>query len=281
MSLFNYFTKLGSVSYNNDIVTNIITSVRFKEAVEKQVTVFYPYTIQEGERPDTIAFKYYEDERYAWLVYLSNSIIDPYYEWPLSLNDFNKLILKKYGSIEKSLNKVAFFRNAWYKDDTMLSVSGYNALSTGRKKYWNPIYGYNDTIGSYERKKEDRVVDTNRIVELTLTTSTTGIILGERVKQGTASGDVLAIKSNSVVVSRIRNTFTAGGGLTFEDSGESRVSSDVDTIYTAIPADEEAYWEPVSYYDYENELNESRKHIKLIDRQYLTTIEDQMLELLS
>jgi hypothetical protein len=45
------------------------------------------------------AFNYYDDPAYAWLVLLSNNIIDPYFEWPLSVYDFNQFIKKKYGSI--------------------------------------------------------------------------------------------------------------------------------------------------------------------------------------
>jgi hypothetical protein len=289
MSLYNFFTKIGTVNYNNEIVTNIITSVRFKDVIKDKINNFYPYTIKEGDRPDTIAANYYEDSRYAWVVYLSNSIIDPYYEWPLSVNEFNKFLIKKYGSVERSINNVAFYRNAWYKDDSVLTVSGYNALSSSRKKYWNPVTGFNGAITSYERKREDYIAETNKVIQVNVS-STTGFIIGERVTQRTsgnisATGFIKAIDSTKLVINHINGEFLTTGGsvstILGTDSNSARSVTSASTIYEAIPVDEIVYWEAVSSYDYENELNESRKNIKLIDRQYLDIIEDQMIELLS
>lgn len=278
MSLYNYFTKLGTVNYNNELVNNIITSVRFNEIVKKNFVVFYPYTIKEGERAETIAANYYEDERYAWLVYLSNSIIDPYYEWPMSVEEFNRFLIKKYGSIEKSTTGIAFYRNAWYKDDSMISTAAYNALPAANKKYWNPIIGFSNQIGSYERKKIDFISDTNRTVSVTLNSSN-NIIVGERATQTNASGFVASVDTNKITLKHISGSF-ANGAITFEDSKASRTVTNTVIVHSAIPATEAVYWESVSFYDYENELNESRKSIKLIDRQYLDTIEDQIIELL-
>jgi len=288
MSLYNYFTKLGSVNYNNSVVTNILTSIRFKEAVKQTVTNYYPYTVREGDRPDTIAQFYYEDERYYWVVLLSNNIVDPYYEWPLSVNDFRKFIIKKYNSIELAQSKTAFYRNAWYNDDTILSPAGYEALPTARKKYWNSIIGFNGNVVSYERKKEDTILETNKVVEVTVNSSN-NFIIGENVTQKTsgsitASGNIKLASNNILTLVHIGGAFANSGGnvgtIVGTESLASRTVTDVKTIYNSIPSNEFVYWEPVSFYDYENEINESRKNIKLIDRQFLPVIEDQMIELL-
>lgn len=289
MSLYNYFSKIGTTPYNDSTVNNILTSIRFKEAVSKQSVIYYPYTIAEGERPDTIAYNYYGDERYAWLVLIVNDIIDPYYQWPLNTKEFSDFIVNKYGSIASAQEQVAFYRTNWYSDDSMLSVAAFNALTAALKKYWQPIVGYNGAIGSYERKKEDLVLDTNKTVSLTLN-STTGISIGQKVIQKTsgvitASGYVRAVTSTSVTLNHIVGAFaaTAGsvGSLTDTTSTTSKTVSSATTIYNGIPTTEAAYWEQVSMYDYENELNESRKIIKLLDRQYLDVVEDQMIELLT
>lgn len=289
MPLYNFFTKLGTTSYNGEIVVDILKSVRFKEFVKKNIVTYYPYTIKEGERADTIAYNYYDDERYAWVVYLSNNIIDPYHQWPLSVKDFSKFIISKYGSIETAQEKIAFYRNNWYDDDTLITSSAYNALAPSLKNYWSPIIGYNGEIGSYERKKEDTIVETNVIYEIGVNNSD-GFILGEKVVQKTsgtisATGWIKSIKENIVVVNNVTGQFnlTAGavGSITGSTSSVSRSVTSSTLTYRAVPLLEGAYWSPVNYYDYEDELNESRKHIKLIDRQYISTIEDQMSELLS
>lgn len=289
MSLYNYFTKIGTTQYNDTVVNNIITSIRFKEAASRQDVVYYPYTIAEGERPDIIAYNYYGDERYAWLVLLANNIVDPYYQWPLSTTEFNDFIVDKYGSVAAAQEQVAFYRTNWYSDDSMLTVAAYDALPVVLKKYWQPIVGYNGAIGSYERKKDDLILDTNKTVRIVLS-STSGISIGDKVIQKTsgsitATGYVRAIDSTSITINHVTGAFaaTAGsvGSLTNSDSSISKSVTSATTVYSGISSTEAAYWEQVSAFDYENEINESRKIIKLVDRQYLDTIEDQMIELLT
>lgn len=289
-TLYNFFSKLGVVSYNNNLATNIISSVRFKESVLKNNINYYSYEIKEGETPDIIAYNYYEDERYAWVVLLANKIIDPYYEWPLQTNDFKNFIIKKYGSIENAQESVEFYRNNWYFDDTILSIGAYEALPSYLKKYWYPIIGYQGKTVSYERKKIDLTVDTNAIVSLILN-NTTGINLNQKIIQRTsgvisATGVVGAIdeSANRITVKHITGEFlpTSGSVGTVTDSlqtfSKSVTSSTI--IVNSIPLNELNYWEKVDSYTYENELNEKRKFIKLIDRQFLNAIEDEMIELL-
>lgn len=289
MSLYNYFSKLGSISYNGDVVNNIITSIRFKRFVDENNVVFYPYVVEEGERPDQIAAHYYDDERYAWVVFLSNSIVDPYFEWHLTGDQFKAHIIKKYGSVEEALQTTAFYRNNWYNDDSMITPGAFEALPSNLKKYWNPIVGYTGTIGSYERKRLDTIVETNRVIELTVNT-VTDVAIGQKVIQktsGVTSGEgvVRAITTNSIIINNIVGSFSNTGGsvgsLTDNDASFSKTVSDVEIINTPIPESEASYWSPISFFDYENELNESRKTIRLLDKQYLTTVEDQMVELLA
>ena len=61
---------------------------------------FEEYYVQDGERPDTVAYDYYDDQTLDWLVLLSNEIHDPYYEWPLSYEQFNTYMTQKYGDLD-------------------------------------------------------------------------------------------------------------------------------------------------------------------------------------
>lgn len=60
---------------------------------------FEEYYVQDGERPDTVAYDYYDDQTLDWLVLLSNEIHDPYYEWPLSYEQFNAYMKQKYDNL--------------------------------------------------------------------------------------------------------------------------------------------------------------------------------------
>ena len=94
-----YFNKLPKTTFDNQTITNLAISVKLHKLVKDDAFALLNYAIKDGESPDTVAFNYYEDASYAWLVLLSNNIIDPYYEWPLSVYNFENFIKKKYGSI--------------------------------------------------------------------------------------------------------------------------------------------------------------------------------------
>ena len=98
---FSYFPKvLYSVNDNQSIeyVTNILTRIKFDDNVKNQSTAYYTFTINDGDRPDTLAHKIYGDEEKHWMILLMNDIIDIKSQWPLSYTEFNSFII---GFVEK------------------------------------------------------------------------------------------------------------------------------------------------------------------------------------
>ena len=94
-----YFESLPKIVYNEFTVTNILTRVKMADINSDQM-VFLPYTIEEFDKPWTIAHDYYNNVDRTWLVYLSNDITDPVYDWYMDTYSFEKFLKKKYGSIE-------------------------------------------------------------------------------------------------------------------------------------------------------------------------------------
>ena len=94
-----YFSELPKTKFLNQTIVNLAVGVKLHKLIKNDAFALLNYAIKDGESPDTVAFNYYEDTSYAWLVLLSNNIIDPYFEWPLSVYDFQQFIKKKYGSI--------------------------------------------------------------------------------------------------------------------------------------------------------------------------------------
>jgi hypothetical protein len=94
-----YFNQLPKTQFDNQTIVNLATGVKLHKLIQEDAFALLNYVIKDGESPDTVAFNYYEDPSYAWLVLLSNNVIDPYYQWPLSILNFEKFIKKKYGSI--------------------------------------------------------------------------------------------------------------------------------------------------------------------------------------
>ena len=97
---FNYYPKTFYTSNNNitgvDAVTNIIARFGFESKLKENSLAFYPYQIQDGDTPEIIADKYYDNSERHWIVLLFNDIIDPQFDWPLNQNSIIEYINKKY-----------------------------------------------------------------------------------------------------------------------------------------------------------------------------------------
>ena len=81
-------------------LTNITLRFKINELLRNKNVVMYTYDVQDGERPDIIAYKYYNDATLDWVILLTNNIIDPQFEWPLDDRSFERYMRKKYGSLE-------------------------------------------------------------------------------------------------------------------------------------------------------------------------------------
>ena len=97
---FNFFPTTPYTNSNDstayDTVTNIISRFAFEDSLKQNSSIFYPYTIQDGDTPEMIASKYYGSPEKHWIVLMFNNIIDPQYDWPLDQRTLMKYINDKY-----------------------------------------------------------------------------------------------------------------------------------------------------------------------------------------
>lgn len=98
-----YFNFFPTTPYTNsdestayDTVTNIISRFAFEKGLKENSSIFYPYTIQDGDTPEMVASKYYGSPEKHWIVLMFNDIIDPQYDWPLDQRTLIKYINDKY-----------------------------------------------------------------------------------------------------------------------------------------------------------------------------------------
>jgi hypothetical protein len=277
-----YFSYFPSILYGNTAVTNVIAKIRFDQSVAQNLAVFYPYTIEQGERADQIANFYYGSPQYDWVVYLSNGIVDPYHDWYMSEDQFNFFLKTKYGTIANTQEQTAFYRVNYFLDDTFLTTAAYDALSKGQKKYWVPQLGYTEEIIGYVRKNLDLSVETNKTIQLD--GSFSNISSNSIIKQSsTVTGTVGFANSSMITLKHITGSWQANTAIYGQNNNllTNNTITAVTTINEPIPSDELAYWTPVSVFDRESEINERKKHIKLLNNSYLTAIENDMKELLS
>lgn len=282
-----YFTNFPLIRFNNTLSVNLFAKIAFNKIIADNFFVYHPYTVEEGERPETIANWYYGDPSYDWIIYFSNDIIDPYHDWYLDGRTFKTFIEDKYQSVFRAQRRIKFFRTNYTDDFSIIQPSSYNALSSNQKKYWNPIYSIDNRITNYERKKEDIILNSNKTISLTIVPNgNTSFITDERVYQENlgitvASGIVSFANSTTLIVDRVQGTFSNSYTVKGEDSLKTSTVSSVNTLSTTIPVDEQAYYSAVSFYDYENEQNEKRKTIQLLDSSYVESVSNQLESLLS
>ena len=95
----NYFEQMPIINYNGYQVRDLTRRNKFLPVSMANPYLFLPYTVSDEDRPEDIAYYYYGSTDYTWLVLLANNIIDPYHDWPLKEEDFNKYLIQKYEKV--------------------------------------------------------------------------------------------------------------------------------------------------------------------------------------
>ncbi len=70
---------------------------------------YVPYVVADGERPDNVANKVYDDPSLDWVVLLANNIHSIYDEWPKDSETFKQYIIEKYGSLENAIATIKYY----------------------------------------------------------------------------------------------------------------------------------------------------------------------------
>jgi len=300
-----FFNKFPAVYYANSIAKNLLSRVNMSKLAFTDKQAFYAYVTKDGQRPDHISYDYYDDPDYVWLLALANQVIDPYYEFSVKDDDIDSLIIKKYGSLSIAQNTLLFFENNYVNDDSNITVSNYNSLSTSLQKYWAPQLGYNNQIIGYVRKQENWAVSTNQSNQLILA-SVTGTFLPEEriIQNGEVIGTCDSFYGTSMTIKHVTNALVAslimltedGLILTSEDNLSLIEESEVvigelsgakgyiignAVATTNIPLNELGYWYAVSAYEYEHRINHDKRHVNMLDNRYSASAAKQLKNLLS
>lgn len=275
-----YFEKFPITNYSNTNVVDITKRSVLLNLVYDNPFAFYPYEISSNERADQLSFRYYDDPYQSWILYLSNKIVDPYYEWYLHDSEFNEYISSKYGSYENAVNKIKHYSNDWIGKEN-ISVSYYDALTPNLKKYWNPVYGIQNIITSYERFQYDWIVNTNKIISYGVTTTSNFItdeICNITFNGGSAKGQLLSSTNTAIYLHHVSGNyvFSNVGYITGSESGSNVAFSSASIINANITDEEAIYWKPISYFEYETQNNEYNKTLRIIDKAYKQKLSDNL-----
>lgn len=290
MSQDKYFNNFPIITYNSKPAVDITKRVVMLNYALKNPYLFYPYEIVANERPDQFSNRYYDDQYKSWILYLSNNMVDPYYEWYLNHDEMTYFLAKKYSNVDLSMQKIKHYICNW-EGDSNISISRYDSLLPTLKKYWDPDYQNSNKIMSYKRKQIDQILNTNSIRAYAV--SNTSFIKDEIVDivfdtNNTGSGQILSTANSKIYVQHTSGVTLANNLVTITGSShiygqESKVNtaftSSTNIIDNLLP-EEEVYWSPMTYYDYETNKNEYNKTLKVLDKAYSKQVSNNLKEFL-
>ena len=101
-----YFANFPVIAYDSigngefKVVTNLLKRVALRSKVKTNTLFFDTYDVKEGETPESIADKLYDDPELHWVILLTNSITDRYHQWPMSYSQFLAFINDKYSDVD-------------------------------------------------------------------------------------------------------------------------------------------------------------------------------------
>lgn len=111
-----YFIHYPKTTYQGKEIRDITRRNRVYSDLLNDPYVFLPYTVLDGEKPETISQYYYGSVDDTWLVLYANNITDPYTEWPMDNYEFDQYFIEKYADIS---GKKGFDVIRWGQDQTI------------------------------------------------------------------------------------------------------------------------------------------------------------------
>ena len=101
-----YFSQFPVIYYdavgNDDpkVVTHLLKRVALHSKSSETVSLFDTYDVRNGETPEMIAHKYYDDAEYHWVILLVNNITDRYHQWPMNTRQFLAHLAERYDNVD-------------------------------------------------------------------------------------------------------------------------------------------------------------------------------------
>lgn len=103
-------------------VKNLFKRGKLREDIFANLQFFEKYSIIGDERPDNVAYKFYDEETLDWVVLLSNNILNIQSEWPMAQRTFEQVMLERYGSYDNLYNDPHHYETEEIKNSLGITV---------------------------------------------------------------------------------------------------------------------------------------------------------------
>ena len=174
---------------NVKLVTNITTRVKIDDQVKNQYGLFEEYDVKNGETPELVAEKFYNNSKLHWIILHYNDIIDPRFDWVMDTNNLVKYVTGKYSNI----NGIHHYEDA------------NEAYTNGNVYLLSSAAFGNFTAGDVIINNTDPGIG-----YITTKTSNSNVIITVS-SGGFSSGDQIKLNSNAQVNANITSSVTISG----------------------------------------------------------------------
>ena len=303
---FEYVNRLADNKTISDYVAvkNLFKRGKLRPDIFENLTFFTKYSIIGDERPDNVAFNFYNDSTLDWVVLLSNNIVNIQSEWPTPQVVFDQLMLDKYGTYDNLYNGVHHYEVS----EDVKNNAGTVLLKQGTRlpKNWN-------TNGNYVKLTNTKIslfsgngVIPSTTVIVTPSSAVSGIEVGSEVTIDNISESEY---NGSYVVSKIYTPFVGSTSVVaFEyelpsipsianpmlsPTGNEQLLFDSDiegnSYYFKYYDDSLGYYQIVSVssfirevtnYQHEERLENDKRNIYVLKPEYLNVITNDLEEIM-
>lgn len=262
-----------------DTVRNVLFRIGIvKDVMEQNVDAYYFYAIRDSDRPETLAEQIYGSAEAHWIILYANNIYDPYYDWPMDQRTFEKYIIKKYGSLEWAKTNYHHYEKVITRENPFAQVTATFKYEVNDKKLTDGILTIIDTefdygIGEIAYIGPSNVSNTFSGQVMAWSNANGYIVLANTSgsakpyqfligASSAANGTVLKTDIPAAPMDAYNTLVDTTDFSTYEVAGR--------TVFETISRDR------VSYYDYEERLNEDKRQIKIIQPQYYMQIMSEL-----
>ena len=244
MTISPYFDIFPKIPYdingeglNSETVTNIFKRLGILRDVLSNASSYVLYEIEENDTPEIVAEKVYNDIGAGWMVLYANKIIDPQFDWLMSDDTFRKYIVRKYGSI-----------------------------ATAQTTYHHYEKVVETTVDG-ETYTRSYLVNGERLTENALDVPYTYYQPYNGANTYVLTVDTARVTADNTYFTADHSNHAAYNDTSLPEYYSYEAHNINDKTVTM-----NTYGQAVTNYDYEYNLNESRRYIKVIKSQYYSQI---------
>lgn len=149
MSYFAKYPKVVTTQKDGtrSVMVNLLARSSIIQTLLDNPLLFYSYDVQDGETPEMIAHRYYNDSYFYWLILYANQVSDPQWGWPLDRASFERYIVEKYTTenpystihhYEKIISQYESSTRTTTEKKITIDEDTYNSLAPSKTVYQFP-----------------------------------------------------------------------------------------------------------------------------------------------